>query len=44
MKDRLRVRQLKYNHEETSQKLVELIEKKPELITNYFTFHPLFTP
>ena len=43
MKDRLRVRQLKYNHEQTSKQLVDLISKKPELITNYFTFHPLFT-
>ena len=43
MKDRLRVRQLRYDHDETARMLVELIESNPEYIAQYFTSHPLFS-
>ena len=43
MKDRLRVRQIKYDHERTAGLLLGLIEGRPGDFERCFTFHPLFS-
>lgn len=43
MKDRLRVRHIKYDHELTAQRLIELVEKDPEFVEKFFTAHPLIS-
>ena len=42
MKDRLRVRHVRYDHDDTCTKMTSLIENDPQLIKQYFTAHPLF--
>jgi hypothetical protein len=43
MKDRLRVRHIKYDHAYTAEKLIELIATDPKLVSTFFTAYPLIT-
>jgi hypothetical protein len=43
MKDRLRVRHIKYDHTLTARLLMDLIDRDPEQVKKYFNFHPLFS-
>ena len=42
MKDRLRVRQIKYNHKETSKKLSEIVQNSFDELIKQVSGHPIY--
>jgi len=42
MKDRLRIRQLKYNHMATASMMMRLIDEDPSEFKSNFLFHPIY--